>query len=94
MNDRWTSEAAGHVALAPKAAEGRLEPAAVGQSAAINCRSRHFRFGSARSIRISRKPPFAVDKFQRKLNGCCGTEVKTFRSVGGRPWNVECPSNT
>ncbi|MGF6638431.1 hypothetical protein OKW39_005647 [Paraburkholderia sp. MM6662-R1] len=40
------------------------------------------------------KAPFAVDKFQRKSNGCCGTEVKTFRSVGGRPWNVECLSNT
>ena len=51
-------------------------------------------FGSARSIRISRKPQFAVAKFQRKLNGCCGTEVKTYRSVGGRPWNVECLSNT
>ena len=36
----------------------------------------------------------AVDKLQRKLNGCCGTAVKTVRSVGSRPWNVKCLSNT
>lgn len=46
--------------------------------------------GPARRIRISRKPAFAVDKFRRKSNGCCGTEVKALRSGGGRPWNVEC----
>jgi hypothetical protein len=28
------------------------------------------------------------------LNGCYGTKVKTLRSVGGRPSNVECMSNT
>lgn len=45
----------------------------------------HSNFWEARS---------ATNKFHRKLNRCCGTEVQTFRSVGRRRCKAECLWNT